>query len=46
MQKQQEQHGNAEAAGATLQFSSSRRYNIMQIQQVLHCNSEVAGATL
>jgi hypothetical protein len=46
MQKQQALHCNAEVAGATLLYRSSRRYIVMQKQQVLHSNAEAAGATL
>jgi hypothetical protein len=46
MQKQQALHGNAEIAGATMYFKTSRRYTLMHKYQALQCNAEVAGATL
>jgi hypothetical protein len=46
MQKQQDLHGNAEVAGATLKCRSSRRYTVMQKQQALHCNAKAAGANI
>jgi hypothetical protein len=46
MQKQQGLHSNAEVAGATLQFRSSRHYTVMQKQQALICNADVGGTTL
>jgi hypothetical protein len=46
MQKQQALLYNAEAAGATLYGTSSRRYTVMQKQQALHCNTDVAVSKL
>jgi hypothetical protein len=46
MHKQQALHYNAEVAGATLYFRSSRHYTVIQKQQAQHWNAEAAGATL